>query len=116
MQQPQCQIQALLQAAGVGACLLVGPIGEFQQFNHLLDAIAGHLGGQVIQIRLELQQFASGQHFIQRHILGNVAQTLARDSRIVQNGKTVNFNLACVRRAEGAKAANGGRFACPIRP
>ena len=116
MQQPQGQIEAFLKATGVGARLFVGPVLEIEQADHLVDATTRDPLGHVVNIGLELQELAPGQHLIDRNLLGNIAQVLAHQSRLVEDRDAHHLEGAAVGGRQGAKAAQGGGFTGSIGP
>ena len=115
MQQASGQIEPAPHPARVATATPINPVGHAEQLDQLIHAPVPGSWGQVIQITLQLQQFAAGEDLVDCHLLGHVAQQATHRPGLGQGINAAYPNAAAVRGQQGAEDAQGGRLTSTVR-
>ena len=111
VQQGHADVDAPLHAAGIFLDIFLGPIGQADDLQHLVDALAQGRAAQAVHLAPEGQVFTRRHIFIQGDLLRDHAQAGFDTQRVGPDGMTHDQGVAFIRAQQAGEHRDGGGLA-----
>ena len=116
MDEPEADVEPALHAARVAADDPVGRVGDAEQLEQLVDALAQPAPAHALHAPLQRQVLAAGRRRVDARLLRHVADRAANGVGLADDVVARDLGPPVVRAGQRRKHAHGRRLARAVRP